>query len=97
MVNNHQVPVQAVDINALFSTLADEVRRAVKQEIKSLEAKPKKDLLSTAEAAEEYGMTESYWRKQIFYRTIPVVKMGKSVRLRRKDIEAFIEENKIEA
>ncbi len=97
MAHNHQTQLKAVDLNALFSTLADEVQLAVKQGIKNLNTPAKKELLSSAEAAQEYGMTESYWRKQIFHRTIPIIKMGKSVRLQRKDIEAFIEENKIEA
>ena len=97
MAHDHQTTIQAVDIRGLMATLADEVRQTIKQEMKQLTAKVKKELLSPSEVAEEYGMTESYWRKQIFHRTIPVVKMGKSVRLRREDVERFIEENKIEA
>ena len=96
MAHNHQIAAQAIDIYGLLETFVDEVQQTVKQEIKNLNAKPKKELLSPAEVSEEYGMTESYWRKQIFYRTIPIVKMGKSVRLRRQDVEQFIEDNKIE-
>ena len=94
MVNNQ--PIQAIDLNQLFATLQDEVRKTVKAELQSLNAKPAKELLTPRETAEEFGMTESYWRKQIFNKTIPIVKMGKSVRLKRADIERFIEDNKIE-
>ena len=97
MVNNHQSTIQAVDIHALIGDLAQEMQRTVKEAVKNLNAAPRKELLKPAEAAKEYGMTEGYWRKQIFNRTIPYVKMGKSVRLRRRDIEAFIENNIIEA
>lgn len=97
MVTNHQNTIPVIDIHGLLVTLADEVRLTVKEEIKKLNAPARKELLSLAEVSQEYGMTEAYWRKQVFNRTIPVVKMGKSVRLRRKDIEAFIEDKKIEA
>ena len=97
MVNNHQPAIQAVDIHGLLVTLADEVRIAVKQELRKMGTPAKKELLTPFEVSEEFGMTESYWRKQIFHRNIPVVKMGKSVRLRRRDVEEFIENNTIEA
>ena len=97
MKNNHESTIQAVDIHTLLDELVEEVKMAVRQEMRKLNTPAKKELLTQSEAAKEYGMTESYWRKQIFHRFIPYVKMGKSVRLRRKDIEAFIEENKIEA
>jgi len=87
--------IQAIDINQLFEVLQDEVRKTVKTELQNLNAKPAKELLTPREVAEEFGMTESYWRKQIFIRAIPFVKMGKAVRLKRKDIEAFIEDNEV--
>ena len=89
-------PIQTVDINGLFSILIEEVRRAVKEEVKHINIPPKKELLKPSEAAKEYGMTEAYWRKQIFYKKIPIVKMGKAVRLKRKDIEKFIEMNEVD-
>ncbi len=89
-------PIQTVDINGLFSILTEEVRRAVKEEVKHINTPPKKELLKPSEAAKEYGMSEGYWRKLIFNQAIPFTKMGKAVRLRRSDIESFIENNKIE-
>ena len=95
MMANH-TPLQAIDISQLFTTLQSEIKQIVKSELKSLTTKQPKELLTVKEVSEHYGMTISYWRKQIFNRIIPIVKMGKSVRLKRADIERFIEDNKIE-
>lgn len=95
MINNH--PIQAIDIRELLAKLQDEVKKTVRVELQNItKAKPSKQLLTLRETATEFGMTESYWRKQVFNRNIPFVKMGKSVRLKRKDIEEFIENNKID-
>lgn len=91
----HQQSVTAVDIGALFDGIRTELRHTVREELERLQKSPKKELLSILEVAEEFGMTESYWRKQIFHKNIPVVKMGKSVRLRRSDVEKFIEEREV--
>ena len=91
---NH-TPLQAIDISQLFTTLQSEIKQIVRSELKSLTTNQPKELLTVKEGSKYYGMTESYWRKQIFNKTIPIVKMGKSVRLRRKDIEAFIEDNEV--
>jgi len=91
---NH-TPLQAIDISQLFTTLQSEIKQIVRSELKSLTTNQPKELLTVKEVSKYYGMTESYWRKQIFNKTIPIVKMGKSVRLRRKDIEAFIEDNEV--
>jgi excisionase family DNA binding protein len=94
MMANH-TPLQAIDISQLFTTLQSEIKQIVRSELKSLTTNQPKELLTVKEVSKYYGMTESYWRKQIFNKTIPIVKMGKSVRLRRKDIEAFIEDNEV--
>ena len=93
MANHPQV--QAIDISQLFTTLQSEIKQIIRTELKSLTTNKPKELLTVKEVSKYYGMTESYWRKQIFNKTIPVAKMGKSVRLRRKDIEAFIEDNEV--
>ena len=95
MMANHP-QVQAIDISQLFTTLQSEIKQIVRSELESLTTNQPKELLTVKEVSKYYGMTESYWRKQIFNRTIPIVKMGKSVRLKRADIERFIEDNKIE-
>jgi len=88
--------VTALDIGELFESIRSELKRTVREELERLASTPKKELLTVGEVAQEFGMTESYWRKQIFHRYIPVVKMGKSVRLRRSDVEKFIEERQID-
>ena len=88
--------VQVVDMRELMGEVVNEVRRVVREEVERIEAPNRKELLTVKEAAEIYGMTPSYWKKQVLHRTIPFVKMGKSVRLKRKDIEEFINDRKIE-
>jgi len=88
--------VQVVDMRELLGELVDEVRRVVRDEVERIEAPNRKELLTLKETSEIYGMTVAYWKKQVLHRTIPFVKMGKSVRLKRKDIEEFINDRKIE-
>lgn len=54
------------------------------------------ELLSTQEASKYFGQSDGYWKKQIFQRNINFVKMGKSVRLKKSDIEKFIAKRTIE-
>ena len=49
-------------------------------------------LLDTAEIAEQLGMSVSTIRKWVHYGFIPHVKLGRAVRFREKDVEAWIEE-----
>ena len=93
MVNKQSVT--AVDLGALFESIRSELKEIVREEVGRLRQAPQKELLTVAEAAKEFGMTESFWRKQIFNKTVPVVKMGKSVRLRRSDLEKFIESREV--
>jgi len=47
-------------------------------------------LLSVADAAELTGASVSFWRKQIANQSVPVVKVGRLVRLRPADIEDYL-------
>ncbi len=49
-------------------------------------------LLDTAEIAEQLGMSISTIRKWVHFGFIPHVKLGRAVRFREKDVEAWIEE-----
>ncbi len=48
-------------------------------------------LLDTAEIAEQLGMSISTIRKWVHFGFIPHVKLGRAVRFREKDVEAWIE------
>lgn len=47
-------------------------------------------LLRVSEASKVLGLEESTLRKWIFTRQIPVVKVGRCVRIRKEDIEKLI-------
>lgn len=47
-------------------------------------------LLSLSQAAEQTATTVSFWRKLIYRRRIPIVKLGKLTRLRAEDVERLI-------
>ena len=49
-------------------------------------------LLDTAEIAEQLNMSVSTIRKWVYFGFIPHVKLGRAVRFREKDVEAWIEE-----
>jgi hypothetical protein len=46
--------------------------------------------LSVADLAAESRESMSVWRKRVFRREIPYVKLGRNVRVRRGDFDAFI-------
>jgi excisionase family DNA binding protein len=48
--------------------------------------------LDTAEIAEQLSMSVSTIRKWVHFGFIPHVKLGRAVRFREKDVEAWIEE-----
>jgi hypothetical protein len=54
-------------------------------------------LLSLKEVVEEIGGTMWFWRSQIWSRRIPVVQVGKKQWIDTRDLEAFIQKNKINA
>lgn len=50
----------------------------------------KQKLLSIIEAAELTGASVSFWRKRIADRSLPVVRVGRLVRFRPEDVEAYL-------
>lgn len=58
--------------------------------------KPTKRLLSVREAAEQYCVCERIVRRWIADREIPFLRIGRSIRLSPKDLEAFIEKHRVE-
>jgi excisionase family DNA binding protein len=54
-------------------------------------------LLKTKEAAQLLNLSESTIRQWIWQRRLPVVRIGRAVRLRREDLEQLIERNHKEA
>ena len=49
-------------------------------------------LLSLQEVAERTSSSLGFWRKQVLLRRIPVVKLGRLVRLNPEDVAAFLAE-----
>jgi excisionase family DNA binding protein len=54
-------------------------------------------LLKTKEAAQLLNLSENTIRQWIWQRRLPVVRIGRAVRLRREDLEQLIERNHEEA
>lgn len=54
-------------------------------------------LLKTKEAAQLLNLSENTIRQWIWQRRLPVVRIGRAVRLRRQDLEEIIERNREEA
>ena len=48
--------------------------------------------LTVAELARRTGMSSAYWRRAIVRKVIPVVRLGRSVRVAEHHLRAFIEE-----
>ena len=53
-------------------------------------------LLRVREIPGEFGMTEPYWRKQVFLKTIAYSKLGKAVVVSRDDLAAFVTARRVE-
>ena len=51
-------------------------------------------LLKTKEAAQLLNLSENTIRQWIWQRRLPVVRIGRAVRLRRQDLEEIIERNR---
>lgn len=49
------------------------------------------ELLAVPELARKTGESISVWRKRIFRREVPFVKLGRNVRVRREDLENWLE------
>ena len=51
-------------------------------------------LLTLDEAAERTGTSVRWWRRAVFERRIPIIKVGWLVRIDEDDLNAFIESNR---
>jgi excisionase family DNA binding protein len=72
--------------------LAEEARAATQQRT---QAQPQAGRLLTVQQAGEYiGRSESAVRHLIFDRDLPVVRAGRCVRIDRRDLDTWIENNK---
>jgi excisionase family DNA binding protein len=47
-------------------------------------------MLSVAQLASTTGMSVAYWRKAVSRKELPVVRLGRSVRIREADAERFL-------
>ena len=54
-----------------------------------------KRLYSIKELVREIGVTEWFWRSQIWDGNLPFIQIGKKMLIDSKDIEQFIQKNKI--
>ena len=84
-----------IDSAPIIQAVTEQVQSAIASAVKTLASTSKKELLTVDDAANEYGQSIFYWRRLIKEKEIPYAKLGKSVRIRRKDIEAFIEDRMI--
>ena len=83
-------------ITALVLQFAEHIAALVRAEFQTkahLQASPVR-LLTVKQAAEYIGRSESAMRHLIHNRDIPVVRKGRSVRIDRKDLDTWIENNK---
>jgi excisionase family DNA binding protein len=62
-----------------------------------LEAKEAAQLLKAQEAAEFLNVSVNTIRMWVWQKRLPVVRLGRAVRLRREDLEQFIERNREDA
>jgi excisionase family DNA binding protein len=53
--------------------------------------------LSVRELAQETGESVAVWRKRVFKRLIPFVRLGRNVRVKRQDFENFCESGRVAA
>lgn len=53
------------------------------------------NLLTIEEAAERLSVTPRNIRHQIYLRRLPIVKVGRLVRIDERDLEAFIEDSRV--
>ena len=49
------------------------------------------ELWTLKETAKNTRMSLAFWRKQLWLRTIPVIKIGRAVRLDAETVRAFLE------
>ncbi|CAN5514654.1 hypothetical protein BH20ACT21_BH20ACT21_25270 [soil metagenome] len=51
-------------------------------------------LLTLDDCAERTGTTVRWWRRAVFEQRLPVVRLGRLVRIDERDLEAFIDLNR---
>ena len=54
-------------------------------------------LISIPQLALESSESEAVWRKRIFRKEIPYIKLGRNVRVRRAEFESFLEARLVSA
>jgi excisionase family DNA binding protein len=64
---------------------------------KGMSREKMQELLRAKEAAQFLNVSENTVRMWIWQRRLPVVRLGRAVRLRRQDLEEVIERNRQEA
>ena len=85
-----------IDPADLFSAMMATIRAQVLSEQQS---KPQQSqgprLLTPKQAGEYLGRTESATRQLIHKRLLPVVRIGRNVRIDRRDLDRLIDENRM--
>lgn len=86
----------AQPITDLATRLIEQISAQVRTEIqaKGAETQPAGRLLTAKQAAAYIGRSEQAVRHMIFQRDIPVVRDGRCVRIDKKDLDTWIENNK---
>ena len=54
-----------------------------------------KRLLSIKDLVAEYGVTDWFWRTQIWEKNLPYIQVGRKMFIDRRDVESFLENNRI--
>ena len=88
-------PLQSRPIQQLAAELLQRISTMEKRPAKPPEGRSQARLLTARQAAEYIGRSEQAVRHLIFQRDIPVVRDGRCVRIDRKDLDIWIENNKI--
>jgi len=90
-------PASTDPITALALQLVQSITAQVRADLQTSTPRQQaaqKRLFEVQEAGEYIGRTESAMRHMIHQRDIPVVRSGRSVRIDRKDLDIWIENNK---
>lgn len=88
--------VENTVINALVEAIANRVAVLIKGELSHATARRiEPALLSVKQAAVYIGRSEQAVQHLIFQRELPVVRVGRRVHLDRRDLDHWIENNKV--
>jgi excisionase family DNA binding protein len=89
-------PQNGIDPQHLFAAFVATIRAQVLTEQQRRPQSPTTNRLFTPKQAGEYlGRTESAVRQMIFKKQIRVVRIGRNVRLDRRDLDMLIDENRM--